>query len=954
MNPSKDYISLAGTQVGIGLDITQSQQADERIRESEQRFREMLDALPVAIYTTDAEGRLTHFNPAAIEFSGRVPKLGTDQWCVSWKLYHPDGMPMPHDKCPMAIALKEGRTVRGAEAIAERPDGKRIWFMPYPTPLRDSAGRVVGGINMLLDITEHKRAEEAKAHLAAIVESSDDAIISKSLQGIIKSWNKGAENLFGYTAAEAVGKSITMLIPPQRLDEEPKILESIKRGERVDHYETVRRHKDGTDIDISLTVSAVRDEAGNIIGASKVARGISERKRAEWELSELVRQQGALYQLVDQLHHTNSLEDAFNAALEAILSALQCDRASILLFDDTGVMRFVSWRGLSDVYRKATEGHSPWKPDEKNPQPITLNEIGRAELSDSLKATINAEGIGSLAFIPLVSNGKLIGKFMVYFNAPHVFDQGELELSLTIAHQLAFGIDRKRAEESLHTSEALYRTIARSIPGGGVYVVDKDFRYIVAEGSVTEAFGLAQEMLEGHTVSEVFTPEQSARMEERLKKNFAGETVDFETKYNGRVFWTQQAPLIDSIGRAIVVTIDITERKQAEEALRDSEKRYHDLFDLVPIAVYTCDADGLIQDFNQHAVELWGRKPKKNSLKEKFCGSFKRFYLDGRFMPHDECPMARVLRGETLKPHELEIIVERRDGRRKNVIAHPRPLKNEHGEIVGAINCVYDITPRIQAEEALHESKKQLQALNETLEQKVKEQTSEVRKLASDLTKAEQRERHRIAHILHDDLQQRLYAIQMEVTLLRERLELEDVSIQRDFAAIKEQLDEVVAVTRNLSVDLSPPILRDEGLAQAISWLASQMQEQYGLHIELQADGSFALPDEELQVLLYNSVRELLFNIVKHAGVNQAVVALQRSNDDLLIEVRDGGKGFDAAALARHISNKVEDSDEQHPGFGLPTLRHQLSLFGGRMEIQSAPGAGTRTSVTIPVYNGRH
>ena len=120
----------------------------------------MIDALPAAIYTTDAEGRITHFNPAAVAFGGRVPQLGTDEWCVTWKLYHPDGTPMPHDQCPMAIALKEGRPILGAEAIAERPDGTRVWFTPYPTPLRDDAGRIVGAINMLVDITERKRAEQ--------------------------------------------------------------------------------------------------------------------------------------------------------------------------------------------------------------------------------------------------------------------------------------------------------------------------------------------------------------------------------------------------------------------------------------------------------------------------------------------------------------------------------------------------------------------------------------------------------------------------------------------------------------------------------------------------------------------------------------------------------------------------------------------------------------------------
>ncbi|WP_119300756.1 sensor histidine kinase [Dongia deserti] len=129
-------------------------------KQSERRFRQMIDSLPAAIYTTDAGGRITHFNPAAVAFAGRVPQLGTDEWCVTWKLYYPDGTPMPHDECPMALSLKEGRPIHGAEAIAERPDGTRVWFTPYPTPLRDDAGRIVGAINMLVDITERKRAEQ--------------------------------------------------------------------------------------------------------------------------------------------------------------------------------------------------------------------------------------------------------------------------------------------------------------------------------------------------------------------------------------------------------------------------------------------------------------------------------------------------------------------------------------------------------------------------------------------------------------------------------------------------------------------------------------------------------------------------------------------------------------------------------------------------------------------------
>jgi PAS domain S-box-containing protein len=369
-------------------------------------LREMIAALPVAVYATDSQGRLTYFNDAAVRLSGRVPAIGADQWCVTWKIFLPDGTPLPHDQCPMAVALRGGRVQEGIECIAERPDGTRFWFTPYPAVLRDPEGRIVGGINLLVDITERKTAEiEAKEYLRAIIEttpecvkmvapdgtllhmnsiglamvgassasevigrsvydlvaaadrdrfrqfhqticdgnkgslefdivglngvqrhmethaaplrqadgttvqlaithditarkqaeratlllgaivdSSDDAIISKDLHGIITSWNIGAERLFGYTSAEVTGKPVTILIPPDRLNEEPQILSRLKRGERVDHFETIRRRKDGTLLDISLTISPVKDARGDIIGVSKIARDITERNRAQADL----------------------------------------------------------------------------------------------------------------------------------------------------------------------------------------------------------------------------------------------------------------------------------------------------------------------------------------------------------------------------------------------------------------------------------------------------------------------------------------------------------------------------------------------------------------------------------------------------------------------------------------------------------------------------------------------
>jgi PAS domain S-box-containing protein len=186
--------------------------------------------------------------------------------------------------------LMSGETVPECEAQLRRKDGS-IRDVVITSKALWEDGKFVHASFFTRDITERKRDEQARATLAAIVESSDDAIISKDLNGIITSWNYGAERLFGYTADEAIGQPIEMLIPPDRLHEEPGIRERIRNGKRIEHYETIRRRKDGTLIDISLTVSPIRDGAGRIVGASKIARNISERKRTEAELKSLMRQE---------------------------------------------------------------------------------------------------------------------------------------------------------------------------------------------------------------------------------------------------------------------------------------------------------------------------------------------------------------------------------------------------------------------------------------------------------------------------------------------------------------------------------------------------------------------------------------------------------------------------------------------------------------------------------------
>ena len=315
--------------------------------------------------------------------------------------------------------------------------------------LNDPGGRPRRILLAIHDATERLLTEEAQESLAAVVEGSADAIISTDLNGIITHWNQGAEELYGYAKAEAVGRPVTFLVPAGYPDEELEILGRIRRGQSIDYSETIRQRKDGGLIDVSMSVSPLRNDLGQIIGASKIARDISERKQAEKQLLQRSREQQQLYRLAITLSQSPNLESIFDAALDAVLVCLEAQRAAILLFDQDLIMRFQAWRGLSQNYRQAVEGHSPWTPSTSDPQPVSIENVAEAPLPEALRLAVQAEGIGALCFIPLTFQGRLLGKFMVYYDSPHSFAEGEIQLGETIANQLAFGLERKKADEAL-------------------------------------------------------------------------------------------------------------------------------------------------------------------------------------------------------------------------------------------------------------------------------------------------------------------------------------------------------------------------------------------------------------------------------------------------------------------------------------------------------------------------
>jgi PAS domain S-box-containing protein len=279
--PTETERLLLGVAANQAAVVLQRKEAEETLRKQSEWWQVILSSVGDAVLTTDTEGRVTSLNRVAEELTGwtRDEAHMRPLEEVFRIKREPSLAPVEN---PALRALREGRVVgltNHTFLIAR--DGTERYIDDSAAPIKGAAGNVLGSVLIFRDVTQRRNAEQLRNRLAAVIESSDDAIVSKDLNGIVRTWNAGAVRVFGYTAEEMVGQSITRLMPPERVHEEEEILKKLRAGQRVDHFETVRVRKDGRRIDVSVTISPIHDAEGRVVGASKVARDITERKRTE-------------------------------------------------------------------------------------------------------------------------------------------------------------------------------------------------------------------------------------------------------------------------------------------------------------------------------------------------------------------------------------------------------------------------------------------------------------------------------------------------------------------------------------------------------------------------------------------------------------------------------------------------------------------------------------------------
>ena len=383
-----------------------------------------------------------------------------------------------------------------------------------------------------------------------------------------------------------------------------------------------------------------------------------------------------------------------------------------------------------------------------------------------------------------------------------------------------------------------------------------------------------------------------------------------------------------------------TELEATSQRYFDSEERYRALFNLSPMAVYSIDASGVIRDFNRHAAELWGREPEVGDTDQRFCGSFKMFRPDGTFMPHDQCPMAEVVSGKISAVYDGEVHIERPDGSHVTVLVNIRPLKNDRGEVTGAINCFYDITERKQMEAALEKSKN-------LLEKRVRERTRELREaneeleaeiarrkgLEGEILEVSDREQHRLGQELHDGLCQHLTAVAFMARSVALRLKNHSVIEVGDVDKIAKLANDAVVNTRDLSRALHRVDVDALGFIDALRDLVDR--EIWSIPCQLEVDPSFHIEDDMAASQLYLIAREAVINANKHAQARGIVVEMRCWQNGSILSVIDDGVGF-------------QSEPKNARGLGLPIMKHRARSIGGRLEIESPKKGGTRVACYMP------
>jgi PAS domain S-box-containing protein len=820
------------------LDKTREQLIEE-LRASETRFRLLFDDAPLGYQSLDENGYLIEVNQAWLDTLGYVREEVIGKSFSDF--LHPDWKDHFRVNFPRFKAVGE---VLGVEFEMVKKDGAYILVSFNGKIGKDEKGRFRQTHCILHDITDSKHIEQQLSNQREILKGIFD-----NIPILLVMWdpelqrftlNRHAESVLAWTTADANdGDFMSKVYPDAEYRAKvSEYMQSLKSG----WHEWVNTTKVGNQVPIDWANIRLSDDMMIGIGVD-----LRERKRTE-----------------EQLRSNN--ETFYNLIQNNPFGVYVIDSQFRLLQVSSGAQKVFSnvnphlGRDFSEILRLIWE------------EPFASEAIGRFRHTlESGESYISPSTVEQRRDIKEVE----------------AYDWRIERITLPDG---SYGVvcyfydlsERQRFEAALRQSEHLYRTLASNLPNGAAFVVDKDLRYILAEGQALQQAGMQSSDLEGKTIWEALEPDLAKEYEAPYRTALSGNSVYYEHNAHGHNYITHVTPLKknnDDIYASLAVSYEITDRKRAEEALRASEQKLSAVLDQLTVGVALINNDG--QPILSNLVYKGYVPGSVLSMDSESKPRWQAYDTTGNPLPPNQWPAARALRGEFVNPG-LECQYTDDIGQVKWAQVSAVPFHASGDETTQAIIVIADITERKQAEDELHQNKERLRSLNENLERLVDQRTAiaekrarQLQQLASELSNAEDNERKRMAMILHDDLQQHLGAMRFNIfTLLSEDLitgETKERLLQ--FEAL---IDQAIKKTRSLSHELSPPVLHQSGFLAALNWLVKDALEKHGQKVTLNAEPGAEPNSAAVSSILYRSVRELLFNAIKHSGTKAAQVIFVR------------------------------------------------------------------------------
>ncbi len=686
-------------------------------------LRTLIDNVPDYMYVKDTESRFILANQATAAVMGATAEELAGKTDAD---FFPSTLAEQY-RADEARVVQSGEAMLNHEEVVLDPQGNHRWLLTTKAPVYNGEGQVVGLVGIGRDVSERKKTNEERARLASIVESSDDAILSKTLDGIITSWNKGAERLFGYSAGEIVGRPATLLTSPDRPNEEPEILAKIARGEHIHHYETVRVTKDGRAVNVSLTISPLRDALGQITGASSIARDITRRKAAEAKLRER------------EAHYRSLIETSPDAItlLDLEANIILCNEQAALMNGYEGIEAMIGQNGFECVALEDRERALG-----------TLSRIfTEGVVRDVQYNVLRQDG----SRLPIEANASLV-----------VGPDGKPTAILTIARDIS---ERRRAEEALRQQNEVLATLHETSLGmmnrleggelleaiiaraaqllgaanGFIYLVETEEEMEVKAGvgaishyigyRLKKGVGLNGKVWETGQPLVVNDYDEWAGHLPGFDQHIMHAAIGVPLHYGGEIlgviglshaephlqFGSEELDRLTQFAQLAAIALDnaqlyssaqqeLRERRQMEEALRQSEEQFRSLVETTTEWIWAMDEESRFTYSNPAVTAILGYTPEELVGKTALDLMHEE---DRRTMQAIFPKLVAARRGW----NGLVVRFRHKDGGYRYLESNSTPIRGADGRVVGFRGADRDVTARRRSEAALREANERFQVV---------------------------------------------------------------------------------------------------------------------------------------------------------------------------------------------------------------------------------------------------